>query len=59
MKLATFVCPNGEAAVGAVDTSRNVILDLTKAKPDPAFATMLALIEGGAPTLEKARLPCV
>ena len=55
MKLATFVCPNGEAAVGAVDTSRNVLLDLTKAQPDPAFATMLALIEGGAPTLEKVR----
>jgi len=60
MKLATFVRPDGAPAVGAVDTGRGLILDLAKAadltgQPDPAFATMLALIEHGAPALAKTQ----
>jgi 2-keto-4-pentenoate hydratase/2-oxohepta-3-ene-1,7-dioic acid hydratase in catechol pathway len=57
MKLATFVRTDGTAAVGAVDTARNAILDLAKAngKAEPAFQSMLALIEGGSESLAKAR----
>jgi 2-keto-4-pentenoate hydratase/2-oxohepta-3-ene-1,7-dioic acid hydratase in catechol pathway len=59
MKLATFVRGNGEPAIGVVDTGRDAILDLAQAaeyagRPDAAFHTMLALIEGGEPLLQKA-----
>ena len=57
MKLATFVRNDGAAAVGAVDTTRGAILDLAKAanRTEPAFQSMLALIEGGKDSLAKAR----
>ena len=55
MKLATFVRADGAPAVGVVDTERGTILDLARAKPEPAFATMLALIEGGDAALASAR----
>jgi 2-keto-4-pentenoate hydratase/2-oxohepta-3-ene-1,7-dioic acid hydratase in catechol pathway len=61
MKLATFIRPDGEPAVGVVDTGRDRILDLAKADmlvhggPGAAFHTMLALIEAGERALERAR----
>jgi 2-keto-4-pentenoate hydratase/2-oxohepta-3-ene-1,7-dioic acid hydratase in catechol pathway len=55
MKLATFVRADGAAAVGAVDTARQRILDLAEVSPDPAFASMLALIDAGKRGLEQAR----
>src|SRR5262245_3854093 len=59
MKLATFVRPDGAAAVGVVDRHR--ILDLAAAaarlhgRADEAFASMLALIESGENALARAR----
>lgn len=55
MKLATFVRADGAPAVGAVDTGRGKILDLARANPEPALASMLALIEGGDAALASAR----
>jgi 2-keto-4-pentenoate hydratase/2-oxohepta-3-ene-1,7-dioic acid hydratase in catechol pathway len=61
MKLATFVRADGSAAVGAVDTKGNRILDLqaasqaTQGGADPAFASMLALIDAGPAGLDRAR----
>jgi 2-keto-4-pentenoate hydratase/2-oxohepta-3-ene-1,7-dioic acid hydratase in catechol pathway len=61
MKLATFVRKDGTEAVGAVDTGRDVILDLARAgeyldgKTDAAFGSMLALIEHGEQGLVRAR----
>jgi len=61
MKLATYVRHDGNAAVGIVDTARKEILDLDAAhklgdrQGNQAFASMLALIDGGAPALDRAR----
>lgn len=60
MKLATFVRDDESAAVGVVDTQRQQVLDLAEAGAAlnlarPAFASMLALIEGGEPALAIAR----
>jgi 2-keto-4-pentenoate hydratase/2-oxohepta-3-ene-1,7-dioic acid hydratase in catechol pathway len=61
MKLATFE-RGGTNAIGAVDTAKGQILDLAKAsalvsggQPDPAFASMLALIDAAGAGLDKAR----
>ena len=61
MKLATFIRHDGAPAVGIVDTGRDRILDLAAAdarvhgRTEPAFATMLALIEAGEGALARAR----
>jgi 2-keto-4-pentenoate hydratase/2-oxohepta-3-ene-1,7-dioic acid hydratase in catechol pathway len=55
MKLATFLRKDGRPAVGAVDTDGQRLLDLAAATPDPAFASMLALIDAGAEGMAKAR----
>jgi 2-keto-4-pentenoate hydratase/2-oxohepta-3-ene-1,7-dioic acid hydratase in catechol pathway len=55
MKLATFVRADGAPAIGVVDTDRDKILDLARAKSEPVFASMLALIEGGDAALAGAR----
>ena len=60
MKLATFVNAHGQAAIGAVDTQRDAILDLAEAarragRDDPDLKDMLALIDVGSAGLEKAR----
>jgi 2-keto-4-pentenoate hydratase/2-oxohepta-3-ene-1,7-dioic acid hydratase in catechol pathway len=61
MKLVTFVRRDGAPAVGVVDAARGVVLDLAEADArvrghaDPAFATMLALIEAGESALARAR----
>lgn len=61
MKLATFVSPRGQAAIGAVDTSQNTVLDLQAChvdlfgKPHPQLASMLTLIENGEAALNLAR----
>jgi 2-keto-4-pentenoate hydratase/2-oxohepta-3-ene-1,7-dioic acid hydratase in catechol pathway len=60
MKLATFVRSTGEAAVGVVDTGRDLILDLSKAaeqihgRPDAAFGALQTLIEQGEHALSRA-----
>ena len=57
MKLATFLRKDATQAVGVVDTGRGMILDLARAAetPEPAFQTMLALIEHGEQALREAR----
>jgi 2-keto-4-pentenoate hydratase/2-oxohepta-3-ene-1,7-dioic acid hydratase in catechol pathway len=55
MKLATFE-KGGKPAVGVVDTQKNQILDLAAANGvNPAFASMLALIEAGPAALNEAK----
>jgi 2-keto-4-pentenoate hydratase/2-oxohepta-3-ene-1,7-dioic acid hydratase in catechol pathway len=60
VKLATFLRSDGREAVGVVETTRDSILDLQAAskrvtgKPDNAFRSMLALIEGGDAALARA-----
>src|SRR4051794_4236789 len=56
MRLATFSPGDGgNSRVGAV-LSDDRILDLTAAVPeDPAFASMLGLIDAGAPAIDRAR----
>jgi 2-keto-4-pentenoate hydratase/2-oxohepta-3-ene-1,7-dioic acid hydratase in catechol pathway len=60
MKLATFN-EGGRQMVGAIDTAKGQVLDLAEASrlvsrnSDPAFASMLALIDAGGPGLAKAR----
>ncbi|MBX9826558.1 MAG: fumarylacetoacetate hydrolase family protein [Xanthobacteraceae bacterium] len=61
MKLATYLRNDGTQAVGAVDTARGRILDLARAaerlggKAEPAFSSMLSLIEHGEQGLARAR----
>src|SRR5215470_144299 len=60
MKLATFIGRNGAPAIGAVDTSRGAVLDLSAAaraggRPNAPFADMLALIDAGPAGLDEAR----
>lgn len=61
MKLATFK-RDGHTSLGVVDTARSQILDLAKASAvasneaaNPAFASMLALIDAGGSGLDQAR----
>jgi 2-keto-4-pentenoate hydratase/2-oxohepta-3-ene-1,7-dioic acid hydratase in catechol pathway len=60
MKLATF-SEGGRQAIGVVDTAKGHVLDLAEAsrlvtrKADPAFASMLALIDAAGPGLDRAR----
>lgn len=55
MKLATFE-KSGRQAVGVVDTERKQILDLAAADGgNPAFGSMLALIEAGPDALAEAK----
>lgn len=55
MKLATVAAAPGESRLGIVDTGRGAVLDAAAAAPDePAFASLLALIEAGPPALERA-----
>jgi 2-keto-4-pentenoate hydratase/2-oxohepta-3-ene-1,7-dioic acid hydratase in catechol pathway len=59
MKLATF-SRGGHTSIGAIDTAQGRLLDLSEAsrlvwgEPNPAFASMLALIDTGASGLERA-----
>jgi 2-keto-4-pentenoate hydratase/2-oxohepta-3-ene-1,7-dioic acid hydratase in catechol pathway len=60
MKLATILRANGQPALAVVDTDRGQLLDLEAAArdagtPDPAFASMLDLIDAGEPGLARAR----
>jgi 2-keto-4-pentenoate hydratase/2-oxohepta-3-ene-1,7-dioic acid hydratase in catechol pathway len=54
VKLATFVAPDGAPHIGAV-LSGGRLADLTASAADPAFADMLALIDGGPTALDRAR----
>lgn len=61
MKLATIKTTDGHEALAAVDTGRGEVLALARAgeaasgTTDPAFASLLALIEAGPAALERAR----
>ena len=60
MKLATFVRADSSAAIAAVDTARDELLDLDAAaratgRVEPAFGSMLALIDSGDLGLDRAR----
>lgn len=54
MKLVTFEMRGGVRHIGAVRPGEHEIVDLT-ATGDPAFADMLALIDGGDAALDHAR----
>ncbi len=55
MKLATFTAPGGAQHIGALLPGERRLADLTACDPDPVFAGMLALIDGGAAALERAK----
>jgi 2-keto-4-pentenoate hydratase/2-oxohepta-3-ene-1,7-dioic acid hydratase in catechol pathway len=61
MKLATYRANIGGERIGIVDTSKNQLLDLdaaeiaASAKSNPAFKSMLALIDAGGDGLARAR----
>lgn len=61
MKLATFALPGEVPAIGAVLTETSSIVRLQDGhhrlfgRPEPAFTSMLALIEAGAAALDLAR----
>jgi 2-keto-4-pentenoate hydratase/2-oxohepta-3-ene-1,7-dioic acid hydratase in catechol pathway len=60
MKLATFVRTDGSPAIAVVDTVRGALLDLDAAARsagavEPAFSSMLALIDSGEEGLQRAR----
>ncbi len=61
MKLATFVNPRNQAAIGVVDVASQTVLDLQSAHrrlrgaQTPLFADMLALMDGGDAALDLAR----
>lgn len=60
MRLATFEETAGQPRVGVVDHAGHFVLDLAAAaeargKADPAFGSMLALIEAGPAALDRAR----
>jgi len=55
MKLATFAAPGGAQRIGVLLAGEKRIADLTASVDDPAFADMLALIDGGPAALERAR----
>jgi 2-keto-4-pentenoate hydratase/2-oxohepta-3-ene-1,7-dioic acid hydratase in catechol pathway len=55
MKLATFTTPDGATHIGALLAGSQRLADLTASAPDPAFADMLALIDGGPAALDRAR----
>jgi 2-keto-4-pentenoate hydratase/2-oxohepta-3-ene-1,7-dioic acid hydratase in catechol pathway len=60
MKFATFVRPGGRPALAVVDTARAQLLDMDAAARargwvEPAFESMLALIDAGRAGLDRAR----
>ncbi len=55
MKLMTFVAPNGQQHIGALQSNGTHVVDFTASDPAPAFRDMLALIDGGPESLAKAR----
>ncbi len=61
MKLATFVAPDGEPAIGSVDTQSQTILDLQRAhiagfgQSCPQFESMLTLMAADDAALDLAR----
>jgi 2-keto-4-pentenoate hydratase/2-oxohepta-3-ene-1,7-dioic acid hydratase in catechol pathway len=61
MKLATFTLNGGAPVIGSVDTQKDTVLDLQAAHrtlfggANPAFNSMLDLIEAGEPALDLAR----
>ncbi len=61
MKLATYLDPQGQQRIGAVDTASRSVLDLQAAhvqqhgRPSPHLGSMLDLIDGGEPALALAR----
>ena len=55
MRLVTFRGADGADRLGALIENDTAIVDLFRARSEPAFASMLALIEGGDGALEGAR----
>jgi 2-keto-4-pentenoate hydratase/2-oxohepta-3-ene-1,7-dioic acid hydratase in catechol pathway len=55
MRLVTYSAADGADRLGALIEGDTAIVDLHKAKADPAFASMLALIEAGDDALHGAR----
>ena len=61
MILATFLDPDGQPVIGAVDRRNGTIVDLGRLSallgsgPEPEMTAMLALIRGGTPALDRAR----
>ncbi|MGB0631793.1 MAG: fumarylacetoacetate hydrolase family protein [Alphaproteobacteria bacterium] len=55
MRLVTFEAPDGAERLGALIEDDTAIVDLHAARNEPAFASMLALIEAGDDALDGAR----
>jgi 2-keto-4-pentenoate hydratase/2-oxohepta-3-ene-1,7-dioic acid hydratase in catechol pathway len=55
MKLMTFVAPDGQQHIGALQSNGTHVVDFTASDPSPAFRDMLGLIDGGPEALAKAR----
>src|SRR5512134_2565384 len=55
MKLGTFTTLTGAVHIGVLLPGEARVADLTASVADPAFADMLALIDGGPAALERAR----
>jgi len=54
MKLITFDLANGQRHIGALLPGEQTLVDFTAQSPLPAFADMLALIDGGPSALTEA-----
>ena len=55
MKLSTFITPSGAEHIGALMEDGLHLVDFTASSTDPAFVSMLALIDAGPAGLEHAR----
>jgi 2-keto-4-pentenoate hydratase/2-oxohepta-3-ene-1,7-dioic acid hydratase in catechol pathway len=55
MKLVTFRTEAGAEHIGALAPGEAEVVDFTAADPAPHFTSMLALIDGGTPALDRAR----
>ena len=55
MKLSTFITPSGVEHIGALMEDGLHLVDFTASSTDPAFVSMLALIDAGPAGLEHAR----
>ena len=55
MRLGTFTTSTGAVHIGVLLPGEARVADLTASADDPAFADMLALIDGGPAALERAR----
>lgn len=55
MRLVTFAAADGADRLGALIENDSAIVDLYRARAEPAFASMLALIEAGDDALDAAR----